>query len=251
MMNQNKALWYAKKIIAQIVTDVVNLEDINYTVPEVQTLLDGVTVGGHKIQDELITLNQIKAWKFLFNCIENHTFTVSRQFVLQLHNLVACKEALKWGEFRDKNVFISGTDYMPPKPDELDKLWNELEQETELLLNLDNKAKTDFVSSLKETNLYRAAINLFAKMARIQFFFDGNKRTARMMMSGLLLANYYPMINVSAARKLEFNQTMIGYYNSEQLNPVYSFLVSCLHQSVVDEFELYDLHLFIKNDNLN
>lgn len=31
----------AKKVIAQIITDVVNLEDINYTVPEVQTLLSG------------------------------------------------------------------------------------------------------------------------------------------------------------------------------------------------------------------
>lgn len=239
MVTQNKALWDAKKIIAQIVTDVVNLEDINYTVPEVQTLLDGITVGGHKVQDELITLNQIQAWKFLFSSIENNTFTVSRQFVLQLHNLVAYKEALKWGEFRDKNVFISGTDYMPPKPTKLDNLWNELEQETECLLNFDNKVSP---SKLKEANLYRAAINLFAKMARTQFFFDGNKRTARMMMSGLLLVNYYPMINVSAARKLEFNQTMIGYYNSEQLNPVYSFLVSCLLPEVVDEFGLQDLH---------
>ena len=65
--SQNKALFDAKRLIAQIVTDVVNLEDINYTVvPEVQTLLDGITVGGHKLQDELITLNQIKAWQFLF-----------------------------------------------------------------------------------------------------------------------------------------------------------------------------------------
>jgi hypothetical protein len=46
--SQNKALFDAKRLIAQIVTDVVNLEDINYTVPEV-TLLDGITVGGHKL----------------------------------------------------------------------------------------------------------------------------------------------------------------------------------------------------------
>lgn len=54
---KTRALFDAKRLIAQIVTDVVNLEDINYTVPEVQTLLDGITVGGHKLQDELITLN--------------------------------------------------------------------------------------------------------------------------------------------------------------------------------------------------
>lgn len=47
MTSANKALWDAKKNIAQIVADVVNLEDINYTVTDVQTLLDGITVGEH------------------------------------------------------------------------------------------------------------------------------------------------------------------------------------------------------------
>jgi Fic family protein len=239
MTFQNKALWDAKKIIAQIVTDVVNLEDINYTVPEVQTILDGITVGGHKIQDELITLNQIQAWKFLFSSIENNSFAISQDYVLQLHDIVAHSEALVWGQFRDKNVYISGTDYVPPKSDELDRLWAELEQETKQIINSDNKESPDLIVSY-----YHAAINLFAKMARIQFFFDGNKRTARMMMSGLLLSNNYPMINVSATRKLEFNQTMIGYYNTRQLDPVYSFLISCLHPSVVDEFGLSNLRNF-------
>lgn len=55
--NINKAIFYDKCLIAQIVTDVVNLENINYIVPEMHTLLDGITVGGHKLQDELITPN--------------------------------------------------------------------------------------------------------------------------------------------------------------------------------------------------
>jgi hypothetical protein len=42
----------------------VNLEGVNYTLPEVQTLLDGVTVGGHRQTDELIATNQIKAWQY-------------------------------------------------------------------------------------------------------------------------------------------------------------------------------------------
>lgn len=241
MTNQNKALWDAKKLIAQIVTDVVNLEDINYTVPEVQTLLDGITVGGHKIQDELITINQIQAWKFLFKSIEDNTFSISHKFVITLHNLVAHKEALKWGEFRDKNVYISGTDYIPPKPDQLDKLWAKLEQETQQLLNSKSNITTNISTKSREASLYLAAINLFAKMARIQFFFDGNKRTARMMMSGLLLSNNYPMINVSAARKLEFNQVMIKYYDSEQLKPVYDFLISCIPEVIINEFQLHEL----------
>ena len=227
---KNKALFDAKKIIAQIITDVVNLEDINYTVPEVQTLLDGITVGGHKLQDELITLNQIKAWNFLFLQLEQTSFSVSEGFVVELHNLVACNEALAWGRFRTGSVSISGTSYLPPKHDELGQLWQKLVAETNILLA--NQDKTD---------IYHAAINLFAKMARIQFFYDGNKRTARMMMSGLLLMHKLPMINVGAKRRLEFNQTMLKYYETENLEIVYKFLISCLPPHIIEEYSLQNL----------
>jgi Fic family protein len=37
--------------------------------------------------------------------------------------------------------------------------------------------------------IYQYAISLFLQMARIQFFYDGNKRTGRLMMNGVLLTN--------------------------------------------------------------
>jgi hypothetical protein len=43
----------------------------------VQTLLDGVTVGGHRQTDELIATNQIKAWQFLFAAVEEGSFDSS------------------------------------------------------------------------------------------------------------------------------------------------------------------------------
>lgn len=67
-------------------------------------MLDGVTVGGHKQIDELITLNQIVAWKFLFTAIENKDFNLSADFVCQLQAKVAKREALTWGEFRNGGV---------------------------------------------------------------------------------------------------------------------------------------------------
>lgn len=226
---KNKALFDAKRLIAQIVTDVVNLEDVNFTVPEVQTLLDGITVGGHRLQDELITLNQIKAWQFLFASIEQGYFVVSKDYLLRLHGLVANQEALSWGEFRTGQVSISGTDYLPPKASQLNQLWEELEQE----INAKLKANQAVI-----IEIYRMVVLLFAKMARTQFFFDGNKRTARMMMSGILLAHGLPMINVPAKRKLEFNQVMIDYYNSEQFKPLYDFMVSCIPDHIKEEYNL-------------
>lgn len=227
---KNKALYDAKKIIAQIITDVVNLEDINYTVPEVQTLLDGITVGGHKLQDELITLNQIKAWNFLFLQLEEDKFMLTKELLFQLHSLVAYNEALSWGDFRIGSVSISGTKYLPPRHSELNSLWQILVEETNLRLVYQDKI-----------SIYSAAINLFAKMARIQFFYDGNKRTARMIMSGILLMHGLPMITVGAHRRLEFNETMLEYCETEKLSIVYKLLISCLLPHVIEECSLQDL----------
>lgn len=224
----NKALFDAKRLIAQIVTDVVNLEDINFTVPEVQTLLDGITVGGHKLQDELITLNQINAWKFLFTSIEKCTFVLDKGYLLKLHNLVANKEALTWGEFRTGQVSISGTDYLPPKANELNVLWENLQ--AIIIQKLSNHTDT--------ASIYRAAVLLFAEMARTQFFFDGNKRTARMMMSGILLSRNLPMINIPAKRKLEFNQVMIRYYDHQDFEQLFAFMWSCIPDHIIEEYRL-------------
>lgn len=226
---KTKVLFDSKRLIAQIVTDVVNLEDINYTVPEVQTLLDGITVGGHKLQDELITLNQIKAWRYFFVTIEDGTFSFDKNYLLRLHNLVANQEALTWGEFRTGQVSISGTDYLPPKAAELNQLWDNLEHDINQKL---------VGNQLVTIEIYRTAILLFAKMARIQFFFDGNKRTARMMMSGVLLSCGLPMINIPAKRKLEFNQTMIKYYDSEDFESLFNFMYSCIPDYIKEEYDL-------------
>lgn len=224
----NKALFDAKRLIAQIVTDVVNLEDINYTVPEVQTLLDGITVGGHKLQDELITLNQISAWKFLFTAIEDRNFKLEQNFLMQLHSLVGYKEALTWGIFRSGQVSISGTDYLPPKASELELLWDKLQ----VLIT------SKLSNSNNNIDVYHAAVLLFAEMARNQFFFDGNKRTARMMMSGILLSRGLPMINVPAKRKLEFNQVMIKYYDTQDFELLFTFMMSCIPEYVKSEYRL-------------
>lgn len=66
--DRDKALMLARRQLSELVCDAVNLEGIHFTLPEIQTLLDGVTIGGHKIMDQQIALNQSEAWKTLFGC---------------------------------------------------------------------------------------------------------------------------------------------------------------------------------------
>ncbi|MEA1900736.1 MAG: hypothetical protein U9N47_08220 [Thermodesulfobacteriota bacterium] len=47
--NKAKAIMLAKRQLPEFVCDAVNLEGINFTLPKIQTLLDGITVGGYNL----------------------------------------------------------------------------------------------------------------------------------------------------------------------------------------------------------
>lgn len=215
--SRQKALMIAKRQLAELVFDAVNLEGINFTLPEIQTLLDGITVGGHKLSDQQIALNQRDAWLQVFAWVERDDFAVSKQRVCQLHAIAAKEEALAWGRFRNGEVYIAGTEYIPPSCDDLDSLFERLVTE---LHHIDDP--------------YDCAIHIFLFMARCQFFFDVNKRMGRFMMNGYLLNLGYPAINLPAKRQLEFNEKMLAFYDSGDEEEMKRFMRSCLSDKIVN-----------------
>ncbi|MDQ3233013.1 MAG: hypothetical protein M3Q07_14440, partial [Pseudobdellovibrionaceae bacterium] len=116
-----RALMRAKKALSGLVFDMAALEGNSFTYPEVQTLLDGITVGGKKLSEEQQVLNAAKAWQRLFKLIETDQFVLGKSTFCELHTLVADGEALFCGRFRDGKVGIGGTDYFPPAPERLDR----------------------------------------------------------------------------------------------------------------------------------
>jgi len=215
--NKDKALMLAKKQLPDFVCDAINLEGINITVPEVQTLLEGITIGGHKIEDQQITLNQAYAWDKIFKWVKNDTFKLNKENILELHKISAKEEALEWGSFRSGSVTISGTDYMPPEAEKLPGLFEQM-----------------VTDSYSYKDVYDRAFFIFLTMARNQFFYDVNKRMGRFAMNGLLLQEGFPAINVPAKRKLEFNQLMIEFYELGDLGPMNKFLRSCLDSRIIE-----------------
>ena len=215
--NVAKALMLAQRALATFVYDAVQLEGINFTLPEVQTLLDGVTVGGHKLTDQQITVNQGQAWRRLFEDIKTQKFVVSSDYAVALHAIAGKEEALEWGCFRSGSVTIAGTDYMPPKADKLPELFSVMIDEYQSI-----------------SDIYDQAIHVFLTMARNQFFYDVNKRMGRFMMNGVLLSAGYPAINVPFKRQLEFNQLMIDFYGTNDQAAMNIFLRSCLDERFID-----------------
>ena len=214
--NQAKAMMLAKRQLAELVCDAVNLEGINFTLPEIQTLLEGITVGGHKLSDQHIAVNQGEAWRTLFEWIKKGRFEVTAEKACELHQIAGKEESLEWGKFRSGRVIVAGTDYMPPKAGMLPALFDNMVDQ-----------------AYKMQDIYDRAIFLFLTMARCQFFYDVNKRMGRFIMNGLLLSAGYPAINLPAKRQLEFNQLMLVFYEFGNQNPMNTFLRSCLDEKII------------------
>jgi Fic family protein len=202
-----KLLFQCQRYITQFVFDTAALEDSPFTFPEVQTLLDGITVGGHALSDQSLVLNQKDSWKELFSMVGANNFRITKAVACKLQGFAAKEEALAWGCFRDGGVSISGTEYRPPKAENLDAKWNEM------------TAKLDAIDDTKTK-----AVSLFLQMARNQFFWDGNKRTGRLMMNGALLSEGISPILVPAKAKLEFNTKMVRFYDSGNEMEMQEFL---------------------------
>jgi len=214
--NRAKAIMLAKRLLTEFVYDAVNLEGINFTFAEIQTLLDGITVGGHKLTDQQIALNQGEAWRTLFEQVEKDQFEITIEKVCALHFIAAKEEALDWGKFRTGGVTIAGTDYMPPKALKLPDIFDKM-----------------ITKASGMADIYDQAIYLFLAMARNQFFYDVNKRMGRFIMNGLLLSQGYPAINLPAKRQLEFNQLMSAFYDTDDQKLMNTFMRSCLDDRVI------------------
>ena len=218
--NPAMAKQLAVRDVPSLVYDAVNLEGVAMTLPEVQTLLDGITVGGHKISDQNMALNQAAAWKHLFALVSEGNFSFSKEVALGIHKIAGKEEALDWGAFRTGNVTISGSEYEPPSPEELDMVWGEIEAEMNAC-----------------QDIYDRAITAFLRMARAQVFWDVNKRMGRFIMNGILLAAGFPIINVPAKKQKEFNQLMLDFYDSGEMAPMNQFLRGCINPRIIENFK--------------
>lgn len=177
------------------------------TITEVVTLIDGITVGGHKVSDQNQVLRIDRAWNTVFQLVESDRFELSKRMAIQLNELVATDEARKVGAFRDDQVGIQRVEYIPPHHSTLDRKFDEM-------LDLVNE---------RNTALDRA-VTCFTICARNQFFYDGNKRTSQLLMNGILLSVGQHAITIPAKERGEYFHLLREFYDSNQTERLTQFL---------------------------
>ena len=205
-----RAIFRARKALEEIVYDTVALEGNPFTFPEVKTLMDGITVGGRRIEDAEQVLNQARSWRDLIARVERGTFRFDRATFEELHAHVAREEALEWGRLRTGAVRIAGTTHEPPDARTLPARM---------------EAALETIDAMK--GVHHKAIAAFLWTARNQPFWDGNKRTGRLMMNGILLEHGHDILTVAAAKRLEFNEKMIRFYDTADGAEMLQFMAGC------------------------
>lgn len=212
------------RMLPEFVWDASMLEGNPFSFPEVKTLLDGVTIGGRKVSDQEQVLNLAASSKHLLGLVKAGRFTLEKTTFINLHGLVARNEALEWGHFRGEGA---ETGYTP------DVGLGELGRYTPLAtLAGAPELNRVFANGLQVLHdevpqPFEKAAAFFLFGALQQFFFDGNKRTSRFMMNGILMAAGIDAISISAAKAFEFNDNMVRFYLEKDATEMMAFLVDC------------------------
>jgi len=201
----------AKKVLADLVFNMTNHEGNPMTQPDVQTLIvDGVTVGGYTISDADQVVNIAEGWRELIRLVETNKFKLTKETITGLHGIYAKNEALVWGEFRERQVTISGTDYLPPHHSSLDELFSEMISSYDYALDKDD-----------------ASYDVFLTCAKNQYFYDGNKRAGQYLMNGIRLTNGLPAVTISVRKVQEYNAAMVRFYDTGDREEMKAFLKGC------------------------
>jgi Fic family protein len=198
------------------------LEGNTYTLPEVRTLLAGVTVGGKLVEEAEQILDLSAACTRLDEMVAAETFRLDKATSDELHAIVVRGEARDAGMFRGEGSATVGGHVRLSDGTRVEGLetgpgGQNLRDRGDSILN--------WVRAIDDPRL--AALVYFAAATRAQLYFDGNKRTAQLMRTGHLMSNGYDAVSVPAARRLEFNQALDTLFSTDDATTLMAFLATC------------------------
>jgi len=180
-------------------------------------LQHGLTVGGKTLREHFETLNHKKAIDWLTERV-SQDFSLSVKDILHLHYLVMSGIADEYaGIIRTGRVRITGAKFIPPNPLKVPDLLEELiEWVNDNPLNL---------------NIVERISVFHHQFVWIHPFFDGNGRTARLVMNLLLMKWGYPPVIVLKVDRMKYYRALEDA-NSFQYSKLFLLIFQGLEQSL-------------------
>ncbi len=164
------------------------LEGNTLTLRETQRVLeDGATIAGKSMRDHLEAVNHAAAVRRMHEIAERGE-AITAHVMLELHALLMRGIDDAWaGRIRNDAAAIAGTRYRPPNADVASA-------------GIDESFSRYAGRKDREHPVLVAAV-LHYEVARLHPFFDGNGRTARLLMNAHLLQHRYPPLIIEPDRR--------------------------------------------------
>jgi Fic family protein len=171
------------------------IEGNTHTLQETKIILeDGITIGGKPLRDFYEVVGHGKAYDYMFSLINKRIIT--EKDITYCHKLFSeqIPEFDKPGEYRDKEVFISGSNKILTKAEEISL---EMKQYIEWLK--ENRDKIHPVLFASEAH---------RRLVNIHPFSDGNGRISRLVMNTYLFQDRLFPVSIPHIRRVDYYNTL-------------------------------------------
>lgn len=176
------------------------IEGNTYSLLETERLLkEKQTASGKTKEEAVMLLNHKDALDFILDVPDYlKNLTVAR--IEEIHALLT-KELGVERNIRHRRVGITGTNYTP------------LDNEFQI-----REALEDTVQLINgKSNIFDKALLVLVLLSYIQAFTDGNKRTARIVSNGILIANGYCPISFRTVDSIDYKKAMLMFYEQNNI----------------------------------
>ncbi len=199
------------------------LEGNSLTESETKIVIEnGLTVAGKPLRDVYEVLGHANAYDYLQQMMQDISLTEEQ--LLVLHRLFYERiDASSAGQYRTVQVFLSGSRYSLPLPEEVSRLMQEFVRWF--------NANEGLIHPVK-----------FAAMAHQRFvfihpFIDGNGRVARLLMNFVLLRAGYQIAIIPPVLRREYIAALETAH--ENTEPFMAFIAGCVVETQKDLLRLF------------
>jgi len=184
---------------------------------------DGITIGGKSLKDHYEVVGHAQAYDFLYKLVNKKN--IEEKDILELHRLFYYRiDELNAGKYRQEQVYISGTDFLPPKPEAVFGLMKDFIQ--------------NIIKLEKELHPIEFAAKFHLDFVTIHPFIDGNGRCARLLMNLVLLRFGYVITIIPAILRHDYIEAIKKSQKMKADKPFVDFISCMVYESMKDYLRL-------------
>ncbi len=205
------------------------LEGNTLTISETKILLENdITVGGRPLRDRYESVGHGAAYDFMLGLARQPDMEITEDIIKNLHRLFYQKvDADQAGQYRSIQVFISGTEYVPPAPDEIPRLMTHLSDQ--------------ILSSRSTLHPIELAAMAHKRLVDIHPFIDGNGRTARLLMNLILVNTGYGVVSIPPVWRNDHINALSASRRMNDMDPFSKLIAECVIETERDHCRLLRL----------